>query len=102
MDTLTATRTSDHGPIDTDWTIDDLIQWLSDDAGQHDEALRRPLARIEALLTGTTWSGTPSTVALIRSITDAVRRDPALRRIRIGELDRQESPRMPERIPQLT
>jgi hypothetical protein len=100
MDTLIATRKSDHGPIDPDWTIGDLIHWLSDDVRQHDAALRHPLACVEALLTGTEWSGTPSTVALIRSITDAAREDPRLRSIRIHELDRQETPRMPEQIPQ--
>jgi hypothetical protein len=101
MDTLTATRTSDHGPIDPDWTIGDLLHRLSDDARQHDPALRHPLASVEASLTDTAWARTPSTIALIRSISDAVRRDPSLRRIRIRELDRQETARMPERVPQL-
>ncbi|WP_210274200.1 hypothetical protein [Microbacterium sp. Se63.02b] len=58
------------GPIDLDWTIIELLEWLSrDDARQHDVSLQHPLARIEAALTGENWSRTPSTVALIRALT---------------------------------
>ncbi|MGO4488794.1 hypothetical protein [Microbacterium sp. 2RAF4] len=101
MDTTGATRTSDSGPIVSDWTIAQLLEWLSDDAHQHDVTLQHPLARIEARITGAHWARTPSTVALIRSIAVAVRDDPALRTIRIRELEPQHTPRMPERIPQL-
>lgn len=86
MDTFFATRSPDIGPIDPDWTIDALVEWLSDDARQHDPALRLPLARIEAELTGARWTGSPSTVALIRSIVDAVIGDPTIRDIRIRDL----------------
>lgn len=86
MDTFFATRSPDIGPIDPDWTIDALVEWLSDDARQHDPALRLPLARIEAELTGARWTGSPSTVALIRSIADAVIGDPTIRDIRIRDL----------------
>lgn len=59
----------DLGPISRDWTIAELITWLSDDdARQHDPALRHPLSLIEAALTGAPWSRTPSTVALVRSL----------------------------------
>ncbi|GGM60737.1 hypothetical protein [Microbacterium saperdae] len=101
MNTFIATKTSHLGPIDPDWTIADLIQWLSDDARQHEAALRHPLARIEALITGVHWAGTPSTIALIRSLVEALRQDPALRGMRIRELGPQHAPETPERIPQL-
>lgn len=78
---MTASTTSfglDLGPIHRDWTIGELLAWLQDDARTHDPALREPLARIEAAVTGTPWqtaSSTvaPSTVALIRSLALAAR-----------------------------
>ncbi|MDF2560685.1 MAG: hypothetical protein K0R99_2131 [Microbacterium sp.] len=69
MSTPTTTSAADLGPIDPDWTISELVEWLSDDSRQHDPALQHPLAVIEAALTGGQWSRTPSTVALIRSLT---------------------------------
>ena len=100
MDTLSATRTPDAGPISPDWTTGQLLDWLSDDAREHDATLRGPLARIEALLTGAHWARTPSTVALIRSIAGAVRDQPELRSIRIRDLGPQPTPGESERIPQ--
>lgn len=76
------------------------MEWLSDDARQHEATLQHPLTRIEALITGSRWARTPSTVALIRSIVSALRDEPALRSIRIRDLDPQQAPRMSERIPQ--
>lgn len=73
MDKPLTTLAADLGPIDPDWTITELIEWLSDDARQHDPALQHPLALIEAALTGERWSRTPSTVALIRSLVLAAR-----------------------------
>ncbi|MFJ6532802.1 hypothetical protein [Microbacterium sp. NPDC091662] len=73
MDTSLTTFATDLGPIDPNWTIAELVEWLCDDARQHDPALQRPLAVIEAALTGSAWSRTPSTVALIRSLTLAAR-----------------------------
>lgn len=73
-------------PIRLDWTIAELVEWLGEDARQHDDALRHPLALIEAELTGSSWTVLPSTVALIRSIVGAVRAAPALGTIRIGSL----------------
>lgn len=101
MDTLIASQSSVLGPIEPDWTIAELIHWLSDDSRQHDAALRHPLSGIEAELTGAHWAGTPSTVALIRSLADAVRVDPALRSIRIRDLGSRETSRLPERLPQV-
>ncbi|WEK61080.1 MAG: hypothetical protein P0Y60_17525 [Candidatus Microbacterium colombiense] len=104
MDTSSATTQPTLGPIDPDWTITALVEWLSDDVRAHDPALQHPLTRIEAAVTGSYWAGTPSTIALIRSLVDAVRADPALRDTRIRDLDRQEArelPRLTERIPQL-
>lgn len=69
MSTSTTTLAIDLGPIRPDWTIGQLIEWLSDDSPQHDPALQHPLAVIEAALTGEPWSRPPSTVALIRSLT---------------------------------
>lgn len=60
-------------PISPDWTIAELITWLSDDSRQHDPALQHPLALIESALTGEQWSRPPSTVALIRSLAVAGR-----------------------------
>ncbi len=60
-------------PIQPDWTIAELVARLTDDARQHDPALRHPLALVEAAVTGARWTGEPSTVALIRSLAAAVR-----------------------------
>lgn len=73
MDKPFATLAPNLGPINPDWTITELVEWLSDDSRQHDPALQHPLALIEAALTGEAWSRTPSTVALIRSLTAAAR-----------------------------
>lgn len=73
---MTASTSSfgiDLGPIQRDWTIGELLAWLQDDARTHDPALREPLARIEAAVTGTPWPSSPSTVALIRSLAAASR-----------------------------
>lgn len=88
---MTASTTSfglDLGPIDPDWTIGELLAWLEDDARTHDPALREPLARIEAAVTGTPWPTAPSpvapsTVALIRSLAVASRSG-GLSRVRIA------------------
>ena len=73
MKTPLTTLDQDLGPIDPDWTIAELIEWLSEDSRQHDPALQHPLARIEAALTGEAWTHPPSTVALIRSLASAAR-----------------------------
>ena len=86
MDTVTTRTGMLLDPINPEWTIAQLLDWLGDDSRQHDEALRHPLAVIEAALTGAPWSATPSTVALIRSISDAARTTPSLHRIRISSL----------------
>ncbi|HWS51335.1 MAG TPA: hypothetical protein VN241_10010 [Microbacterium sp.] len=86
MSTPTASIRSIPTPIDADWTIADLITRLGDGGLRHDDTLRHPLALIEAALTGSSWRATPATVALTRSIVTAVRRDPALGTMRIGEL----------------
>ena len=87
MDTQITTRSTLLDPIRLDWTIAELIEWLGeDDVRQHDDALRDPLALIEAELTGSSWAAIPSTVALIRSIAGAVRAAPALGTIGIGSL----------------
>ncbi|WP_136024071.1 hypothetical protein [Microbacterium sp. K27] len=100
MNTHLASRPSETGPINPDWTIAQLLEWLSDDVRQHDVMLQHPLARIEALMTGARWARTPSTVALIRSIAAAVRDEPVRGSIRVGELSPQQASRIPERIPQ--
>lgn len=104
MDTSSATDQPTLGPIDPDWTISELLQWLSDDIRQHDAALHQPLTRIEALITGTRWRGAPSTVALIRSLAAAARSDAALPHTRIRDLDPHdvaEPHDSAERVPQL-
>ncbi|WP_341947410.1 hypothetical protein [Microbacterium sp. LWH11-1.2] len=105
MDTFFASTSPDLGPIDPDWTIGALVEWLSEDSRQHDPALRGPLARIDAELAGARWTHSPSTVALIRSIADAVIGDPAIRRIRIRDLGSPDptstSTSTPERLLQL-
>lgn len=101
MDTRIASTPSNPGPIDLDWTIGQLLEWLSDDIRQHEVTLQHPLARIEAQMTGAHWARTPSTVALIRSIAAAVRNAPARASIRISELSPPQTPRVSERIPQL-
>lgn len=73
MDTPLTTLDQDLGPIDPNWTIDELVAWLSEESHQHDPALQHPLALIDAALTGEPWTRTPSTVALIRSLAVAAR-----------------------------
>jgi hypothetical protein len=69
MDQPLTTLAEDLGPIQIDWTIAELVTWLAEDSRQHDPALQHPLAVIEAAVTGVPWTRTPSTVALIRSLT---------------------------------
>jgi hypothetical protein len=66
-------------PISPEWTIRELVEWLSEDPRQHDPALHGPLTRIETALTGATWTGEPSMIALIRSLAAAVRTQGDLR-----------------------
>jgi hypothetical protein len=73
-------------PIIPDWTIRDLLEWLGDDARANDDALRRPLAIIEAALTGSPWTREPSAVALTRSIASTVQASPRLRNMRLDDL----------------
>lgn len=80
-----ATGTEVLAPIPLDWTIVELVDWLSDDSRQHDPALRHPLAVIEAAVTCAAWVGTPSTVALIRSLAASARTHGS---VRLGALVR--------------
>lgn len=73
-------------PFDPEWTLDDVLGFLGDDERQHDPALQHPLLAIEQALTGQPWRGVPSTVSLIRSISDAVRRTPAARSATLARL----------------
>ncbi|MFJ2369059.1 hypothetical protein [Microbacterium sp. NPDC087665] len=86
MDTPFATERTTYGPISPDWTINELIEWLADDARQHEAALQHPLALIEAAATGSVWRSAPSTVALIRSLVEAARTSPALGATTVREL----------------
>lgn len=86
MDTASTDFPHDLGPISPDWTISELLDWLSDDARQHDETLRDPLQAIDAAMTGVVWRRSPSTVALIRSIAATLRRHPASAGLRIAQL----------------
>ncbi|WP_435747796.1 hypothetical protein [Microbacterium sp. PMB16] len=86
MTTSTASFDELLAPILADWTIRDLLEWLSDDTRTHDDALRRPLALIESALTGSLWTREPSTVALIRSIASTVQSSPHVRNMRLDDL----------------
>lgn len=86
MDTPFTTLDTVLAPILPDWTIRDLLEWLSDDARTHDEALRDPLMIIEAALTGSPWTRAPSTVALTRSIASTVQASSRLRNMRLDDL----------------
>lgn len=92
MDLFSATESSVLGPIRSDWTITELVEWLGDDTRQHDPALRHPLALIEAAVTGEPWSGEPSTIALVRSLAAARRTHGALV---IADLSALRSPSIP-------
>lgn len=77
------------GPIDPDWTLAELLDWLADDDSRSEEE-HRILARIEAAASTAAgappWAGAPGAVALVRSL-DALRRAlPALGSVRLGEL----------------
>lgn len=67
------TERQDLGPISPNWTIRELVDWLSDDTRVHDHTIHPALVLIETALTGASWTGTPSTIALIRSLAAAVR-----------------------------
>lgn len=82
------------GPIDPNWTIEELLLRLAEEDAPVDE-LRPELLRIEAAMSaaagGPRWSdsagaGTPTVVALTRSIALLHRAAPALRAMRLGEL----------------
>ncbi|MFT4260479.1 hypothetical protein [Microbacterium sp.] len=74
MSTLIAMSSPVLGPINPEWTIIELVEWLgAEDARQHDASLQHPLALIEAAVTGVPWASPPSTVALIRSLAVAAR-----------------------------
>ncbi|WP_223622645.1 hypothetical protein [Microbacterium sp. EST19A] len=73
-------------PILPDWTIRDLLEWLSDDTRLTDEALRDPLMIIDAALTRSRWTHEPSSVALTRSIASTVQASPRLRNMRLDDL----------------
>lgn len=105
MDQSLTTVTEDRGPIspewtttelatsptpllDPTWTVAELLDWLSEDSRTHAPELTHPLAVIEHALTGSVWKGDPSTVAVIRSIADHVRRAPAALSVRLEELPR--------------
>ncbi len=89
-DSSTTSFGLDLGPIDRDWTMGELLDWLGDDARTHDPTLRQPLALIEAVVTGTPWQTTPSTVALTRSLALASRS---------GDLSAFESPTLSQARP---
>lgn len=86
MDTSITSIQPSAGPIRPEWTISELLEWLSDDARGLDESLRGTLARIEAAVTGLGWTREPATIALIRSLADAARRSPGLRVTCVADL----------------
>ena len=73
-------------PILPDWTIRDLLEWLSNDTRTLDDALRGPLMIVEAALTGSPWTHEPSAAALTRSIVSTVQASPRLRNMRLDDL----------------
>lgn len=91
-------------PIEPEWTISQLLDYLSEDAhldgaglasaglgaGRPDADLRSSLMRIEAaaseLVGAPAWRGEPSAIALVRSLAALRLRAPALGALWIGEL----------------
>lgn len=81
------------GPISSDWTIEELLDWLAEDDDRlSDAGLRKPLLVLEEALTGRHWatvpkaaitgirdSRSPAIVSLVRSIALHSRAHPALR-----------------------
>ncbi|MCT1476891.1 hypothetical protein [Microbacterium sp. p3-SID336] len=92
MDTAITTELLDLGPIDTNWTIEQLLDHLTDDSAVGDPALAPALRQVEAAVTAVDWTRTPSVVALIRSLALAVAADPELRPRTLADLLRTASP----------
>lgn len=92
MDTAITTEQLDLGPIDPNWTIEQLLDHLTDDSALGDPALAPVLRRVEAAVTGVDWTRTPSVVALVRSLALAVGAAPELRPRTLADLLRTASP----------
>ena len=92
MDTALTTEPLDLGPIDANWTIGQLLDHLTDDRALDDPALALVLGRVEAAVTGSDWTRTPSVVALIRSLAAAVAAAPELRPRTLADLLRTAPP----------
>ncbi|GAB3596161.1 hypothetical protein [Microbacterium tumbae] len=100
MTDIFTTRSEILGPISSDWTLEELLDWIAaDDALLSDPLLRRPLRAVEEALTGTRWTveldaslhGTravrePAIVSLVRSIALRTNRRPALRARTVAEV----------------
>ncbi|MDQ0642950.1 hypothetical protein [Microbacterium murale] len=88
------------GPISSDWTIEELLDWFAEDDDRlGDVDLREPLLLLEEALTGHHWavgrgaaitgireSRSPAIVSLVRSIALHSRAHPALRARTLGEV----------------
>lgn len=82
------------GPIHPDWTLAQLLEWLSNDEQLHerldDAELGVGLARIEAaasrLAGAGAWAGAPSAIALLRSLAALRLRAPALGAMTLGAI----------------
>ena len=73
-------------PIDLEWTVSELLDWIgADDARCHDERLDGLLNAVERAL-GSDADRARSTVFLVRSIVARVSAEPALRDLRLDEL----------------
>lgn len=88
------------GPILSDWTIEELLEWFAEDDDRlGDAALREPLLVLEEALTGHHWavepgatitgireSRSPAIVSLVRSIALYSRAHPAMRARTLAEV----------------
>lgn len=76
-------------PINPNWTISELLEQLAADE-ELAQCVCAPLARIEAALTeeagADSWTRTPGSTALVRSLVRLCSVDPALGRLTLGPL----------------
>lgn len=94
--------TTDNRPLATDWTIGQVLAWIAeDDTRCHDESLRSLLQTVDAALDPAKVAKVegPATVALVRSIASHTRTRPALRDLRLDELDAHALASPPARAP---
>lgn len=83
---ITTTEARRDVPVDANWTIGGLLEWIAaDDDRCHDDGLRMLLLPLDRALTGDEPT-TAGTVALVRALAREVREQPLLGKARISDV----------------